>query len=212
MNKKEKEGTKGTQGTKRTYNGRPAKDTGIIPAHGGWKRLLSYQKSQIVFDGTVYFCKQFVDRRSRTVDQMIQAARSGKQNIIEGSEASGTSKEMELKLTAVAKASLKELLEDYRDFMRTHQIKEWEPHHPYAMRLRELNRTPDANYETFKKAIEHQNPEISSNTMVGLIKLTTYLLDRQLQSLERDFLKSGGLRERMSRARRKVWENDKRRD
>jgi four helix bundle suffix protein len=132
---------------------------------------------------------------------MVQAARSGKQNILEGSEASGTSKEAEIKLTGVAKASQKELLEDYRDFMRLRGIEEWTPDHRYARRLRQLNRTPGANYQTFKKGIEHPDPAICANVIVGLIKVTTYLLDRQLRRLERDFLNEGGLRERMTRAR-----------
>ncbi len=92
---------------------------GFISPHGGYQNLLSYRKAQIVYDATVFFCGRFVDRRSRTHDQMVQAARSGKQNIVEGSMASGTSKETEIKLTNVARASLEELLEDYRDFLRT---------------------------------------------------------------------------------------------
>ncbi len=92
---------------------------GFIPPHGGYQNLLSYRKAQIVYDATVFFCGRFVDRRSRTHDQMVQVARSGKQNIVEGSMASGTSKETEIKLTNVARASLEELLEDYRDFLRT---------------------------------------------------------------------------------------------
>jgi four helix bundle suffix protein len=132
---------------------------------------------------------------------MLQAARSGKQNILEGSEASATSKETELKLTNVARASQKELLEDYRDFMRNHHIEEWAPDHPYALRLRRLNRTSGANYRTFKKGIEHPDPAICANVIAGLIKVTCYLLDRQLKRLEQDFLKEGGLRERMTRAR-----------
>ena len=94
-------------------SGRP-----FIPKHGGYRRLRSYQKAQIVYDGTVYFCNRWIERGSRTRDQMIQAARSGKQNIVEGSMASATSSEMEIKLTGVARASLEELLEDYRDFLR----------------------------------------------------------------------------------------------
>ncbi len=91
---------------------------GFIPKHGGYENLLSYRKAEIVYDATVWFCDRFVDKRSRTHDQMIQAARSGKQNIIEGSMASATSKETEIKLTNVARASLEELLADYRDFLR----------------------------------------------------------------------------------------------
>jgi four helix bundle suffix protein len=174
---------------------------GFIPPHGGYQQLLSYQKALVVYDATVYFCDRFIDKRSRTHDQLIQAARSGKQNILEGSEASGTSKETEIKLTGVAKASLKELLEDYRDFLRHHGIAEWSPDHPYACRLRQLNRTPGADYQTFKKGIEHPDPAICANVIIGLIKVTGYLLDQQLRRLEQDFLKAGGLRERMTRAR-----------
>lgn len=105
---------------------------GFIPRHGGYRGLLSYQKAEIIYDATVYFCSRFIDTRSRTHDQMIQAARSGKQNIIEGSMASGTSKETEIKLTNVARASLEELLEDYRDFLRARGIDEWTKDHPYA--------------------------------------------------------------------------------
>lgn len=175
--------------------------SGFIPPHGGYESLLTYQKALVVYDATLHFCDRFIDKRSRTHDQMVQAARSGKQNIIEGSEASATSKETELKLTNVARASQKELLEDYRDFMRNHQINEWPADHPYAQRLRRLNRTPGANYETFKKGVEHPDPAICANVIAGLIKVTCYLLERQLRRLEQDFLKEGGLRERMTRAR-----------
>jgi four helix bundle suffix protein len=195
---------KGTKGTKATpaRDERPLPSTeGFIPAHGGYEKLLAYQKALVVYDATVHFCGRFIDRRSRTHDQMIQAARSGKQNILEGSEASGTSKETEIKLTGVAKASQKELLEDYRDFMRNRGIEEWAPDHPYALRLRRLNRTPGANYQTFRKGIEHPDPAICANVIAGLIKVTCYLLDQQLRRLEQDFLKEGGLRERMTRAR-----------
>ena len=172
--------------------------------------MLAYQKAVVVYDATVHFCERFIDRKSRTHDQMIQAARSGKQNILEGSDASGTSKETEIKLTGVAKASQKELLEDYRDFMRNRGIEEWSPDHRYALRLRRLNRTPGANYETFKKGIEHSNPAICANVIAGLIKVTHYLLDQLLRRLERDFVEQGGLRERMTRARLNYREKQRR--
>jgi four helix bundle suffix protein len=174
---------------------------GFIPAHGGYRNLLSYQRAEIVYDATVRFCQRNLDRRDRTVDQMVQAARSGKQNIIEGSMASGTSKEMEIKLTNVARASLEELLADYQDFLRIRGIEEWKKDHPYARRLAQLVRTPGANYETFKAAVEHVDPGIAANAIIGLIKVTNYLLDRQLRQLERAFVEEGGLRERMTRAR-----------
>ena len=175
--------------------------SGFIPPHGGYQQLLSYQKAEIVFDATVYFCDHFIDRHSRTHDQMVQAARSGKQNIIEGSMASGTSKETEIKLTNVARASQEELLADYRDFLRTRGMAEWTRDHPYALRLRYLNRIPDAQYDTFRKGSEHPDPAISANVIIGLIRVTNYLLDRQLSQLEAAFLQEGGLRERMTRAR-----------
>jgi four helix bundle suffix protein len=173
---------------------------GFIPPHGGYKKLLSHRKAEIVYDATVYFCDRFIDRRSRTHDQMVQAARSGKQNIIEGSMVSGTSKETEIKLTNVARASLEELLADYRDFLRTRGLIEWDKEHPYVKRLQKLNRIPDASYDTFRKGIEHA---VSANVIIGLIRVTTYLLDRQLKQLEAAFVKEGGLRERMTRARLK---------
>ncbi|MBI2820975.1 MAG: four helix bundle protein [Acidobacteria bacterium] len=175
----------------------------FIPKHGGYKKLLSYQKAEVVFDATVYFCDRFVDKRSRTHDQMIQAARSGKQNIIEGSMASATSKETEIKLTNVARASLEELLADYRDFLRVRRMPEWTQDHACARRLRELNRIPDATYETFRQGIENADPAISANVIIGLIRVTSYLLDRQIRKLELAFVRQGGLRERMTRARLK---------
>jgi len=173
----------------------------FISPHGGYHNLLSCKKAQIVYDATVYFCGRFYLRPDQTIDRMVPAARSGKRNIIEGSQASGTSKETEIKLISVARASFEELLEDYRDFLRVRGLQEWPPGHPYTKRMRELNGQPGADYETFRKGIEHADPEISANVVVGLIKVTTFLLDRQLQQLEQDFPEKGGLRERMFDAR-----------
>jgi len=176
---------------------------GFIPRHGGYKKLLSYRKAEIVYDATVYFCDRFIDKRSRTHDQMVQAARSGKQNIIEGSMASATSKETEIELTNVARASLEELLADYRDFLRVRGLQEWSSDHAYTVRLRELNRIPDASYATFRRGIENSDAAISANVIIGLIRVTSYLLDRQIRYLEQAFVKEGGLRERMTRVRLK---------
>ena len=173
----------------------------FIPPHGGYQNLLSFQKARIIYDGTVRFCERLLKKSDRTYDQMVQAARSGKQKILEGSQVSGTSKETEIKLTNVARASFEELLEDYRDFLRVRGFAEWPRHHRYTRRLRELNRQPNADYETFRKGIENPDPAIAANVMIGLIKLTNYLLDRQLRQLEKAFVEEGGLRERMTRAR-----------
>ena len=174
---------------------------GFIPQNGGYRNLISYQKAEIIYDGTVYFTGRFFGKYDRTIDQMVQAARSGKQNIAEASVASATSKETEIKLTNVARASLEELLIDYEDFLRTKKLPLWDKEHKLTQRLRELNRTPNANYETFKKAIENESPEICANALRGLIIITTYLLNRQIKSLEQAFLDEGGLRERMTKAR-----------
>lgn len=182
---------------------------GFIPKHGGYRNLITYQKSEIIYDGTIYFTKRFFNKYDRTIDQMVQAARSGKQNIAEASMASGTSKETEIKLTNVARASLEELRIDYEDFLRSNKLEIWNKEHRFVARLRELNKTPNPSYETFKKGIENENPEICANVMIGLIKIVSYLLYNQIKSLEQSFLKEGGLRERMTRARIEKRTKDK---
>ena len=179
----------------------PHNTQGFIPLHGGYRNLLTYQKSEIIYDGTVYFCGRFFHKYDRTIDQMVQAARSGKQNIAEASMASGTSKETEIKLTNVARASLEELLIDYEDFLRTKKLEIWDKDHRLVNRLREINRTPNANYATFSKAIENESQEICANTMITLIRITSYLLSQQIKALEKAFINEGGLRERMTKAR-----------
>lgn len=178
-------------------------EEGFIPKHGGYRNLLTYQKAEIIYDGTVYFCNRFFKKYDRTIDQMVQAARSGKQNIAEASMASGTSKSTEIRLTNVARASLEELLLDYEDFMRTHKITKWDRSHRYSKRFDELNKTPNATYLTFKRGIENDNPEICSNVLWCLINVTSYLLKRQLDTLEKAFVEEGGIRERMYYARMK---------
>lgn len=174
---------------------------GFIPKHGGYRNLISYQKSEIIYDGTQYFTRRFFQKYDRTIDQMVQAARSGKQNIAEASMASGTSKETEIKLTNVARASLEELLIDYEDFLRTNKLPIWDKEHKLTQRMRELNKIPNATYEIFKKAIENESPEICANAMIGLIKVVTFLLNKQIKALEIAFINEGGLRERMFKAR-----------
>ncbi|MDR0831202.1 MAG: four helix bundle suffix domain-containing protein [Prevotellaceae bacterium] len=181
----------------------------FIPKHGGYKKLLSYQRAEIIYDGTIYFVNRFYRKPDRTIDQMVQAARSGKQNIAEGCMASATSKEMEIKLVNVARASLEELKIDYEDFLRTRKLPIWTIEHRLVTRFRELNKTPNATYQTFEKAIENENPEICANVMICLINIASYLLARQIQSLEKDFLENGGLRERMTKARIDSRNNNK---
>lgn len=180
---------------------RPSGPERVLPPHGGYETLLSFQKARIVFDATARFCDRFVDKHSRTHDQMIQAARSGKQNILEGSRASGTSKETELKLTNVARASLEELLEDYRDFLRLRGLRLWDKNSREALFVRKLGANKNVSFETYRTYLDTRSAEVCANIIISLIHQTNYLLDQQLRRLEQDFLKEGGLRERLTRAR-----------
>jgi len=173
----------------------------IIPPHGGYKDLQSYQMSEIVYDGTVVFCDRFISKRSRTHDQMVQAARSGKQNIAEGCMASGTSKKTELKLVGVARASLEELLLDFQDYLRQHNLPLWGKDHPKAKEVRGLCYRKNRSYTTYRPYIEGSSPETAANTLVCVIHQTNYLLDQQLRALEKGFLEEGGFTERLYKAR-----------
>ena len=188
----------------------PPAGAGFIPPHGGYEQLHSFQKARIVYDGTVKFCDRFIDPRSRTHAQMVQAARSGKQNIIEGSQASATSKETEIKLTSVARSSLEELLEDYRDFLRVHQQPLWEKNTKEALYVRKLGKSKDLSYENLRTFIETRPPEVVANIIICLIHQTNYLLDRHIKRLEQDFLQEGGLRERMTKSRLAARTNGRR--
>jgi restriction system protein len=173
----------------------------LIPPHGGFRDLQSYQMAEIVYDATVVFCNRFISKRSRTHDQMVQAARSGKQNIAEGSMASGTSKKSELKLVGVARASLEELLLDFQDYLRQKGLALWGKDYPRARQVRGLCYKKDRSYKTYKSYIENSAPEIAANTMSCLIHQTNYLLDQQLRVLEKAFLKEGGFTEKLYHTR-----------
>jgi four helix bundle suffix protein len=176
----------------------------LIPPHGGYRDLKSYQMAEIVFDATAVFCDRFIDRRSRTHDQMVQAARSGKQNIAEGSMASGTSKKTELKLMGVARASLEELLIDFQDFLRQKELPLWGKDHAKAKEIRALAHEKDRSYSTYRTYFEEQGPEIAANAAICLTHQTNYLLDQQLRALEKEFLKEGGFTEKLYRVRIKA--------
>ena len=174
---------------------------GFLPAGGNYKELLSYKKSEIIYDFTFRFCETHLKRGDRTIDQMVQAARSGKQNIAEGSKASTTSTEMELKLTNVARASLEELLLDYQDFLRVRDFPLWPKDSSEALYVRKLGRAEHESYETYRTYMETRPPEVLANIAICLIHQANYLLDQQIKRLEKDFLAKGGLRENMTRAR-----------
>jgi restriction system protein len=175
---------------------------GLIPPHGGYRTLMSYQMAEIAYDATVAFCDRFVDRRSRTHDQMVQAARSGKQNIAEGSMDSGTSKKTELKLIGVARGSLEELLADLQDFLRQRELPKWGKDDPRAKKVRGLAYVVNRSYTTYKTYIEDESAEVAANALICIVHQTNYLLDQQLRRLDRDFLENGGFTERLYHARR----------
>ena len=192
----------------------------LIPKHGGYRKLKSFRVAQLAYDITVRFCERYIDRRSRTRDQMVQAARSGVQNIAEGSQASGTSKKTELKLTNVARASLEELRLDYEDFLRQRGLPEWPPEHPALLRFKARR---CATVEEVRAWVEDEHgrsrtssdekpktgtpaPSVGSSTLVAnaalaLLNLSCYLLDRQLAAQAQAFENEGGFTERLYRVR-----------
>ena len=183
---------------------------------GGYRDLRSFQIATIVYDATYWFCERYLEPRSRMSDQMVQAARSGRQNIAEGSRASATSSQTELRLVNVARSSLEELLLDYEDFLRHRRLQKWAPDAPEALAVRSIGRkhpsdppdppdlTDEQRYALYARWLDHDDPAIRANALLCLINQANYLLDQQLKKLEQDFLKEGGLRERMTRARLKV--------
>jgi len=182
---------------------------GLIPRHGGYRKLRSFKVAQLVYDGTVWFCDRHIDRRSRTHDQMVQAARSGVQNIAEGSMASATSKKTELKLTGVARASLEELLLDYGDFLRQRGLRIWSKDSPEALAVRRRYQAIPSDRSDKSDGSDGSDPyglagasaEVAANTLICLINQASFLLGRQLRKLEESFLAEGGFTERLYRTR-----------
>ena len=189
----------------------PENPESFLPPGGNYQELLSYQKSEVIYDFTFRFTEKFFKRGDRTIDQMVQAARSGKQNIAEGSKASTTSTEMELKLTNVARASLEELLLDYQDFLRVRDLPLWAKTSKEALYVRRLGRTENESYETYRTYMDTRPPETLANIAICLIHQANYLLDQQIRRLEKDFLKKGGLRENMTKARLDYRDQQKKR-
>ena len=173
----------------------------VLPPRGDYQTLLSFQKAEVVYDITYRFAHKYLSRGDRTVDQMIQSARSGKQNILEGSKAAQTSKEMEIKLTNVGRASLEELLADYRDFLRVRDLAIWDKDSKEARFVRRIGCKTPQTFEIYREFVATRPPQVVANIALCLIHQTNYLLDQQLKTLEREFTEKGGLRERMTRVR-----------
>ncbi|MCF7847232.1 MAG: four helix bundle suffix domain-containing protein [Kiritimatiellales bacterium] len=189
---------------------------GKLRPSGGYRKLATFQTATIIYDATVWFCEKFVDSRSRTVDQMVQAARSGRQNIAEGSRASATSSQTELRLVNVARSSLEELLLDYEDYLRHRHLRKWEPDDPESMEVRNVPRqfrndpsnpsdltglSDQQRYTLYAKWLDHEKPVIRANALICLINQTNYLLDQQIAALEAQFVEEGGYSEQLATAR-----------
>ena len=210
-------------GSDRSVGFPPGRPPRLRPS-GGYRTLRSYQVATVIYDGTVSFCDRFLDKRSRTNDQMVQAARSGRQNIAEGSRAAATTSQTELRLVNVARASLEELLLDYEDFLRQRKLRTWAKNDAEAQAVRSVgwqkdrtdqsDRTdhkdrsdptdrsdPVAHWNVYARWLEHADPGVVANTLICLIHQANYLLDQQISALERDFVHDGGYSEQLATAR-----------
>ena len=180
---------------------------------GGYRTTCSFQTATIIYDATYWFCEKFLDARSRTVDQMVQAARSGRQNIAEGSRAAATSSQTELRLLNVARSSLEELLLDYEDFLRHRHLAQWPPDAPEALAVRQVPRkskndssdltdlTDHQRWALYAPWLEHAAPAVRANATICLVHQANYLLDQQIAALERAFIEDGGYSEQLATAR-----------
>ena len=200
---------------------------GKIRNSGGYRELRTFQTATVIYDATYWFCEKFLDQRSRTVDQMMQAARSGRQNIAEGSRAAATSSQTELRLVNVARSSLEELLLDYEDFLRHRRLPQWHPDSAEAMAVRDIGRhraasddpsdqtdlsdqspkqahtriADDRRYAAYAPWLDNADPAVRANALICLIHQANTLLDRQIAALERDFIEEGGYSEQLATAR-----------
>jgi len=179
----------------------PESSAQFLQKTGNYRALHAYRKAEVLYDFTFRFCEKFLTTGDRTRDQMIQAARSGKQNIAEDSKASVTSTETEIKLMNVARASLEELLLDYQDFLRVRDLTQWKKNSKEALYTRKLGSASDESYETYRPFMETRPAETLANIAICMIHQTNYLLDQLVRRLEKDFVEKGGLREHMTRAR-----------
>lgn len=186
---------------------------------GGYRNSCSFQTATIIYDATYWFCEKFLDSRSRTIDQMVQAARSGRQNIAEGSRAAATSSQTELRLLNTARSSLEELLLDYEDYLRHRRLKLWEPESVEAVAVRRVpqkfrqdhsdqsDRTDltdlsdQERWALYAPWLEHDDPTVRANALICLINQANYLLDQQIAALENRFVEDGGYSEQLAVAR-----------
>ena len=178
----------------------PNPPTTFLPQHGHYRNLRVYQVTEIIYDITYHFTLHYLEKGDRTVDQMIQAARSGKQNISEGNQAAATSSETEIKLTNVAKASLEELLNDYEDYLRVRNLPQWDARHPRYEKMRQYARSRQIQQD-YAATIQRMNAEELANLCITLIHQATYMLHKLLATMQTRFVTEGGIKERMYQTR-----------
>lgn len=189
---------------------------GKLRPSGGYRGSCSFQTATMIYDAAYWFCEKYLDPRSRTVDQMVQAARSGRQNIAEGSRAAATSSQTELRLLNVARSSLEELLLDYEDFLRHRHLPQWAPDSPEAQAVRQVPQkfkrdhadqsdltdlTDQERWALYAPWLEHADPAVRANALICLINQANYLLDQQVAALEKAFVEGGGYSEQLAAAR-----------
>ena len=194
--------TQNTQSNQSTQNNQSPQTSPVtfLPKHGHYRNLRVYQVTEMVYDITYYFTQHYLSKGDRTVDQMVQAARSGKQNIAEGNQAAATSSETEIKLTNVAKASLEELLDDYEDYLRVRNLQQWGPLHPRYEKMRQYARSEEIKKE-YAATIQRMNDEEIANLCITLIHQAIYMLHKLLVTMQTRFVKEGGIKERMYQSR-----------
>ena len=191
--------TPNTQNNQNSQN-TPNPPTTFLPQHGHYRNLRVYQVTEIIYDITYHFTQHYLEKGDRTIDQMIQAARSGKQNISEGNQAAATSSETEIKLTNVAKASLEELLNDYEDYLRVRNLPQWDARHPRYEKMRQYARSRQIQQD-YAANIQRMNDEELANLCITLIHQATYMLHKLLATMQTRFVTEGGIKERMYQTR-----------
>ena len=189
-----------SQNTQSPQSSQSSQKLTFLPQHGHYRNLRVYQVTEMIYDITFHFCQRFLQKGDRTIDQMVQAARSGKQNIAEGNQAAATSSETEIKLTNVAKASLEELLDDYEDYLRVRGLQQWGQLHPRYDAMRQYARSKQIQKD-YASQIQKMNDEEIANLSITLIHQASYMLQRLLETMQDRFVKEGGIKERMLHAR-----------
>lgn len=200
IRKMDSQNNQSIQKTQSTQSNQKKEKITFLPQHGHYRHLRVYQVTEIIYDITYYFTQHYLSKGDRTIDQMVQAARSGKQNIAEGNQAAATSSETEIKLTNVAKASLEELLDDYEDYLRVRNLQQWGSLHPRYEKMRQYARSNQIKKD-YALNIQKMNDEEIANLCITLIHQANYMLHKLLETMQDRFVTEGGIKERMFQSR-----------